>query len=327
MSDKTAFNWSELAFGSKKPVEDLDAIFIVAPREISRKRFIQIVKQYLPKANLILGLANEPYVLGFEEQPQFKMLPATQFEEVIEKINDNPQEHKIYTLHYDQRDLKHILNELNFSRVLLINGSWKQSFHTTEPYFALTKNRTPYTLLPAFIDQAEAQAYEKNTMSEARELYEIKAGKYTEQEMLEVAQKTAKLSFDYSFQTGVALGKKTGGKKNAYDLKCAAFNAVVPFQTYALLHGASRETNFSPPHDLNYYDTVHAEVELLIKTGREHIPLKGTTLFINLLPCPSCARMLSETEIDEFVYSVDHSDGYAVKLLEAAGKKVRRIIP
>jgi hypothetical protein len=37
--------------------------------------------------------------------------------------------------------------------------------------------------------------------------------------------------------------------------------------------------------------------------------------------------MLSETDIEEFVYSIDHSEGYAIKLLEAAGKKVRRIVP
>lgn len=326
MSNSTAFDWSEVAFGSKKPLRELQAIFIAAPREISHKRFIQIAKQYLPKANLILGLANEPYVDGFEEQPQFRTLAADQFEEVIAKINANPQEHKIYTLRYNQRDLKHILNEFDFSNVLLINGSWKYSFHTTEPFYVLAKKHASYQLISAFLDEAEALAYEKRITPEIKELYEVKAGKYTEQEMLNVAEKTSKLSFDYSFQTGVALGKKTSGKKDTYDLKCAAFNAVVPFQTYALLHGASREKYFSPPHDLNHYDTVHAETELIIKAGREHIPLKGTTLFINLLPCPSCARMFAETDIENFVYSIDHSEGYAISMLEAAGKKVRRVV-
>lgn len=326
MNDSTAFDWSEVAFGSKKPLRELQAIFIAAPREISHKRFIQIIRQYLPKANIILGLANEQYVDGFEGQPQFRMLAAEQFEDVIAKINANPQEHKIYTLRYDQRDLKHILNEFDFFRVLFVNGSWKYSFHTIEPFYALIKRHTTYQLIPAFLDEAEALAYEKRVMPELKELYEVKVGKYTEQEMLAIARETSKLSFDYNFQTGVALGKKANGKKDTYDLKCAAFNAVVPFQTYALLHGASREKYFSPPHDLNHYDTVHAETELIIKAGREHIPLKGTTLFINLLPCPSCARMLAETDIAEFVYSIDHSEGYAIKMLEAAGKKVRRIV-
>jgi len=36
--------------------------------------------------------------------------------------------------------------------------------------------------------------------------------------------------------------------------------------------------------------------------------------------------MLSQTDIAEFVYQEDHSDGYAIKMLELAGKKVRRIV-
>nr|AIA17188.1 Cytidine and deoxycytidylate deaminase zinc-binding region [uncultured bacterium] len=120
------------------------------------------------------------------------------------------------------------------------------------------------------------------------------------------------------------MGVKKNGK---YKLLATTFNPVVPYQTYAMHHGASREINFSPPHDLNHYDTTHAEVELVIKAQKEKIDLKGTILFINLLPCPTCARMLSRTDIAEFVYVQDHSDGYAVKMLEASGKKVRRLVP
>ncbi len=126
-----------------------------------------------------------------------------------------------------------------------------------------------------------------------------------------------------AFQTRVSLGRKKGKK---YELLATTFNPVLPYQTYAMHFGASREVNFSPPHDLNHYDTTHAEVELIIKAGREKINLKGTTLFINLLPCPACARMLSRTDIEEFVYTEDHSDGYAVKMLELAGRKVRRVV-
>jgi deoxycytidylate deaminase len=325
------FDWSDLAFGSKKPLRERHAIFIAAPREISRKRFLEVVKKYLPKGNLVLGLAKEDFIDGFAGQPHFATLPGDTFAELIEKINANQEANgeifRITTLEYSQRDLKHILEEIDFARVLLVNGSWKYSFHTTEPFYVLAKKRTPYELVSAFVDVAEARKYEIAIWPQLKELFEIKAGKYSEAEMLGIAAQNAKLSYDYSFQTGVALGKKAGGKKDIYDFRAATFNKVVPFQTYALLNGASREANFSPPGDLNYYDAVHAEVELMLKAGREHIPLKGTTLFINLLPCPTCARMLAESDIEEFVYSIDHSEGYAVKMLEAAGKKVRRIAP
>ncbi len=135
-------DWAELAFGSKSALKETRAIFIAAPRDISQKRFIEIAKKYLPKANLVLGLAKEGYVDGFDGQPQFKTLAADKFMPVIEKINANPQEHKIYTLRYFQRELKHILDAINFQRALLINGSWKYSFHTTEPFYFLVKKNT-----------------------------------------------------------------------------------------------------------------------------------------------------------------------------------------
>jgi deoxycytidylate deaminase len=319
-----SFDWNELAFKSKKPVNSLQAWFIAAPRDISQKRFVQIVKEYLPKGNIVLGIAKEEFVSGFEDQPHFRMLAPGSFQEVIAKINDNSPQHKIYTLDYNQRDLKHIVTEIDFAHVLLVNGSWQYSFHTSEAFYALAKKRTPHSYIAAFVDEAEAIAYDKHFWPKLQDLYEAKPGTYSEADMLANAASAAKLSYDYSFQTGVALGKKSGQK---YKLLKVACNKVVPYQTYAMLHGASREKFFSPPHDLNHYDTNHAETELLVQVIKEHIPLPGTTLFINLLPCPSCARMLSETDIDEFVYSIDHSDGYAIKMLEAAGKKVRRVVP
>ena len=79
-------------------------------------------------------------------------------------------------------------------------------------------------------------------------------------------------------------------------------------------------------HDLNHYDTVHAEVDLIVKAQKAELDLHDTTLFINLLPCPSCARMFTQTDIAEFVYVEDHSDGYGFKMLTAANKKIRRIV-
>ena len=142
--------------------------------------------------------------------------------------------------------------------------------------------------------------------------------------MLEVAQQAATHSYDFGgFQIGVSLGRKKG---SAYQLLATSHNTVVPFETYAMHNGAAREQHFSPMNDLNHYDTIHAEVAMIIKASREHIDLTGTTLFINLLPCPMCARMFTQTDIAEFIYSQHHSSGYGLKMLELAGKKVRRIV-
>jgi len=95
------------------------------------------------------------------------------------------------------------------------------------------------------------------------------------------------------------------------------------------LHGILAQSEndiYHPPGDLNYYDAIHAEIMMIVKSNQDNIDLDGTTMFINLLPCPTCARMLCESDIKEIVYTLDHSKGYAIALLEKADKKVTRLI-
>jgi deoxycytidylate deaminase len=316
------FDWGELAFGSKKPLKDLNAIFIAAPREISTRRFAQLVKQYFPHGNLVLGLAKERFVDELEDQPQFRTYQMNDvLEDLITQVNGASPKRKIYVLNYFQRELKFILDKGNFSRVLLLNGSWYRAFHYRPEYYVLAQKQIPYELLSPFADEHEARA-----LADAVVLPELSnEGVFTELEMLRVAGQAATHSFDYGgYQCGVALGRKA---EAGYELLVTAHNRVVPFETYAMHYGASREKNFSPMQDLNHYDTVHAETEIIIKAAAGNIDLKGTTLFINLLPCPTCARMLADTPIEEIVYTEDHSAGYAIQMLEKTGKKVRRVVP
>lgn len=313
------FDWNELAFGSKKPLHDLKPIFIMAPRHMSQARLNQLVKTYLPLGNIVIGIAKEDFVLGLEGQPQFKMLRLTDVEMLVQKVNKAGLHHKIATLSYFQRDGRFVLEKIKAKKVLLINGSWHHLFHTHPEYFVLVTHNMPYEVLSPFASEQEAREYEVTT-----KLLPIpQKGMFDAVEMLDIARQAASHSYDNGFQTGVALGRQNGNK---YELLATSFNKVVPFQTFAWHNGPTREVNFSPMHDLNHYDTVHAEVMMIIKAQKDGINLHGTTLFINLLPCPSCARMFTQTDIAEFVYREDHSDGYGVKMLEAAGKKVTRIV-
>jgi deoxycytidylate deaminase len=322
------FDWTKLAFSSKKnKLSALHATFVAAPREMSVNRLKQLIKEYLRKGPIILGLAKEPYVDGFEDQPQFKTLQLdTSHRQLIDLVNQNSP-HKIYTLRYFQREAPYIYDALRFRNVLLVNGSWKYAFHSQKPYVILAKRQTPFRYVSPFSDESEAIRFEQAVTKAIFDTYDEPSSKlaYSETDMLEAAAATATLSYDYSYQTGVALGKKS--KAGSYRLIGAAFNKVVPFQTFAMHYGNSREKHFSPPNDLNHYDTVHAEVALLVQAQKEQWDLHGTTLFINLLPCPTCTRMLSQTDITEVVYTEDHSAGYAIALLEKAGKTVRRIVP
>lgn len=318
---EAVFDWGALAFSSKRPINDLKATFIMAPREISTARFKELVKAYLPKGNIVLGIAKEPFVLGFEDQPQFRMQQLARLQRTIDLINKAGAPHRVYILQYFQSELRYILENLTFQKVIGINGSWKYTFHTQPPYYILANNRIDYELVSPFTDDIEAKVFEANADKEIVSQNTFLTGKFSETEMLRKADQAARFSYDYNFQTGAVLGKKAKESKK-YDFLAYSYNKVVPYQTCAMLRGASREQYFSPPHDLNHYDTVHAEVMMILKK----LDFTDTTLFINLLPCPTCARMLTETGIAEFIYQHDHSDGYALKMLQEAGKIVRRIV-
>lgn len=314
------YDWNELAFASKKPLRELNAIFIAAPREMSKKRFTQLIKDYLPKGNIVLGLAKEPYVYGLENQPQFKMLRHETVQSIINKVNSSSPKHQIYTLNYFQRDFIYILKKLSFQKIVLINGSWYQAFHLKPEYYQISESGVPYEKVSPFTDEDEARKFAAQTILTAP----ASTGVFGDDEMLEIIDQTARLSYDFGgYQTAVALAQKSGTK---YKLLATVHNKVVPYETYAMHFGAAREKHFSPVNDLNHYDTIHAETALLIKAQKECLDLDGTTLFINLLPCPACARVLVETDIAEFVYREDHSDGYAIRLLEQAGKRTKRIV-
>lgn len=320
MATETSFDWSELAFSSKKTVKELDAIFIAAPRQMSSIRLTQIIKKYLPLGNLLLGIASEEYVSGLENRPQFQMLKEADVSTLVRKLADSKSKNKLYTLRYSQRDLKYVLEKIKPRRVLLINGSWYHGFHHLPAYYTLVNLGIPFEKISPFASEREARLIADRTV-----LAELpRSGNFSALEMMDLANQAAAHSYDFSgLQTGAALGRKTG---KGYDLLTLAHNNVVPYETYSMHHGSVREKHFSPMQDLNYYDTVHAETAVLIQAQKKKLDLKNSTLFINLLPCPTCTRMLMQTDIAEIVYSQDHSDGYAIKMLELAGKKVSRMV-
>jgi tRNA(Arg) A34 adenosine deaminase TadA len=320
MSSTEIFDWGELAFGSKKPVSQLRATFIMAPRTMSKKRLAQLIKTYLPQGNIVLGIAKEPYVAGLEGQPQFTMLTLEEALPIADKVNAAGLTQRIALLRYNQRDIAFLLEKLDFARVVLVNGSWYRAFHLRPEFYTLTTRGIPFEKVSPFVAETEAKAYPGTV-----KLSDIPtSGTFTAADMLALANRAGTHSYDSGgFQIGVSLGRKKG---KAYELLATTHNTVVPYETYALHHGASREQNFSPTNDLNHYDTVHAEVAMVIKAGKEHIDLHDTTLFINLLPCPMCARMFTQTDIESFVYSQDHSSGYGLKMLERAGKHVTRMV-
>lgn len=316
-------HWSDLAFASKKPLRDLEATFIAAPREISLVRFKQLIKMYLPKGNIVLGMSTQSYIGGKTGQPQFRSLQINPIRQLIEKTNALTPQRQISVLYYTPTDEPHVISKNLFHRYVFINGSWEKSFHLRPVFYELAKLKAEYELVSPFASETEAKSYAATIWPEVEATTPLpnKGSLLTAREALDLAIIAGQRSFDHTFQTGAVLAKPLG--KDKYEYIATSWNAIVPYQTYAMHHGAAREQYFSPPGDLNYYDTNHAEVALLVQAITNHFEFTGNTLFINLLPCPTCARMLSTTGLSEVIYQFDHSAGYAAQMFESGNTRVR----
>ena len=70
---------------------------------------------------------------------------------------------------------------------------------------------------------------------------------------------------------------------------------------------------------------VHAEQNIIVKSAREGIPIKGGTIYVTDAPCGICTRMLINCEIGRIVYLGDYPDENAKSMLEESGIPVEKL--
>src|SRR4051794_25826455 len=112
MKPEYVYDWADLVFASKKEVRSLKATFFAASRELSPARFTELVKKYLPSGHIIIGIAKEAYIDGFDGQPQFRTQNLDDIRRTIDVVNAKSK-HKIYVLHYHQREASTLYEKLS----------------------------------------------------------------------------------------------------------------------------------------------------------------------------------------------------------------------
>jgi len=313
-------HWEQLTSKNKKTLSGTRPILILGPRDISQARIQQLQTKIRTKLKtaIVWGCLSDKFIPGLENSPQFKSLSLKKLTKALSKLN--PEQQPSTILVYPQRYIKYIIKEIQWSAVIGVNGSWHHAFHYRPEYCEISKKKLTYRLVSSFVNETEAKKYEAKIKKKMKfKEFETKIGqKFSDKKLMKLAECAAQHSFDWTFQTGAVLARDGV-------LLAAAHNRVVPYETFSFHHGASKEKQLAPLQDLNYFDTNHAEVELILQALEKKIDLAGTSLYINLLPCPICARMLVRSPIGTIVYQHDHSDGYGFKLLKQAGEKVKRL--
>jgi len=310
-----SYSWSELREKREKLPYRVST-FVAISREMTPDRIKQIIKKHLPQGNMLWGVTGDEYVAGFEGQPQFRLLKRSELEEWVAKVNASSP-NKLILLEYAQDQTERVLSKIKAKNYVFVRGSWKYAFHRLPVYHKLVSKDRHFEFISPFVGEDEAKSYlafgkmllEPKTLDRLKTIEDFMSGTWL----------VAKASFDHSFQVGAILAENTG--PGEYEYVSHAHNQVVPYETYAMHHGFLREENLSPPKDLNHYDAIHAETAALISAKDS----KGTTLFINVLPCPTCAKAVVFSGVSEVFYGLDHSDGYAVKLFKDAGIKTQKV--
>lgn len=325
IASRVNFTWDKVVENKsdRRYLRSLEPIFILASREMSPLRIKSLVKEILPQANMVIGIAEEPFIAGFSGQPQFRSLTLDAVNPIAKQVIAAKNGRRVVALTYPQAATDDVLRKLKPQKVLVVRGSYQYVFHRRSTWHVLQEMAIPFTYISPFNDETEARSYEAFTANElANNLPILTMRSSSQKEMLTLAQKAGQFSYDYSFQTGCVIAERT---EEGYRPNIVTFNAVIPFQTYALHYGNSREEHMSPAHDTNHYDTIHAEMNALVTAAKTNQTFHGKSLFIPLLPCPNCARTLSQSGLAEVVYGVEHSDGYALQLFEQCGIKTHKI--
>ena len=73
-------------------------------------------------------------------------------------------------------------------------------------------------------------------------------------------------------------------------------------------------------------ETIHAELNGILKAAKEGIILIGSTLYVTHSPCRACASMLIQVGVKNVVYGEEFRDTIGISVLKNAGVDIRKYL-
>ena len=311
-------DWNKLNEKDKALLARHKITFIAGSISLTKKRIQELYKTYSNQF-LLFGCLKDDEIPGLEDSLQFTPLRY----ENLEKFLSQSKRKCVEILRYFYKDCKYIIQELKPSQVIFINGSWSGQIHYRSEYWEALNCGAKVTLVSPFQDESDAHTFEQKIYKSTQKQKLFKYNHhYSDTELMEICTHVSIRSWDWIGQIGALLIKD-------HNIVLSAHNRVLPYEAYQMFAGSIREKKFTPAQEvIETQLTNHAECEILEYARREHTDLKGTSLYINIFPCPVCAKILARTDIKEIVYTFDHNLGNDIgyKILEKCGKKLKRVM-
>ncbi len=341
------FKWHKLGEEKKKYLSQAeDSVLILGSTFVQKERFNKVLSDLQTKNCdlIIIGVLEDKFIPGFENSLQFQSLKKEKILEYLKGLDKEILD-KILILGYSHKFTKYLVRELKPSKILAFNGAWKNIIHYQDFWWEAYENNIKIETVSPFQNEKFAREYSKRLNIENLKWIEKKWGSVLgysflneeEEKFKKVSKKNSKLqlqnedlmrfcedisrlSWDWTGQTGCCLIKD--GEILEY-----GYNKVVPYAASMFHSGSIREKRHTPiGENLELGETVHAELNAILRMNAKGKSLEGVDLWINKFHCPYCARVVASSKVKRVFYKDEYTNDFSYVMMKSSGKKVVKVL-
>lgn len=155
---------------------------------------------------------------------------------------------------------------------------------------------------------------EKKVKSDVKVKYTRVSSAPFDRKMVARASREADKSSDWWRQVGAVVVKN---KKVILE----AHNSHVPSEHTPYVHGDPRDVIESGTLNL-LYTSIHAEQAVIAEAARRGTSLKGASIYMNIFPCPLCAKLVAYSGIKKCYFQIGSAWLDAESILKASGVEI-----
>lgn len=259
---------------------------------VLHKGYLELLSKYNRKVNN-LYLLSDDLVAKFSKFREIRALPAHKVKKLIGGL-----EYSFGVRILTKKSIKNIRP----SEIITAQDTISNKF--VEKYFPKTKVNLETIFL---------RWDEEKVKSPTPPHYDAESTKEFDQQMLREARKISESSSDWWRRVGVVVVKKE-------KIIVKAYNEYLPSENAPYIDGNPRD--FIKAGTLGFLATsVHAEQAAISKASKLGISLKGTDLYLNSYPCPTCANLMGFAGIKRCFFSGGNAYLNVEEVVKAMGIK------
>lgn len=326
--------WHKLDDKMKAQIKSIRPLnLLLGGIEITPRRFEHLITELSKdSATVFIGCLLDEWIPNLENSIQFKPMSYDAILKLISEVEEKGliAKNKVAILEYEFKDSKYLIRELSPNRILRINGSNAFVLHYQNYFWEAYDLGVKIESVSPYFDEAEAKdlsqkVYEKSKQGIEEEIThfnksitDLISDEEYGKKICGILNKVSALSWDWTGRTGALLVK---------DRQIISWgeNRVLQYPGLMLHEGSIRERLKVPiGENMEYYETVHAEPECILKAFGKIDNLQDAILYTTKFVCPMCSKTVAASGIKKIVYMDDYTNAAGYRLMENCGIAVER---